>query len=90
MPEQHDCGTEFANGKPTATAQLEARETGELIAEAVAALPREQREVFILKAYEEMTYPQIARTLERPVGTVKSQMRHALRKLRGRLQLLMD
>jgi RNA polymerase sigma-70 factor (ECF subfamily) len=88
--ERHDDGAEHENGGPTVPSQLEAKETGELIANAVATLPREQREVFVLKAYEEMTYPQIARMLDRPVGTVKSQMRYALRKLQGRLQALRD
>jgi len=81
---------ERQNGGPGVSDRLEAKETGERIARAVATLPPEQREVFILKAYEDMSYPEIARALNRPVGTVKSQMRYALQKLRGSLQALME
>ncbi len=61
------------------------KEIGEHIARAVGRLPADQREVFILKTYEELTYPQIADALGRPLGTVKSQMRLALSKLRADL-----
>jgi DNA-directed RNA polymerase specialized sigma24 family protein len=44
----------------------------------------------VLKAYEEMSYPEIARLLDRSVGTVKSQMRYALQKLRGTLRELAE
>ena len=73
------------NGAPQVSSVLELKEAGERIARAVAVLPEAQREVFMLKAYEEMKYPEIARVLQRPIGTVKSQMRYALRKLRGEL-----
>jgi RNA polymerase sigma-70 factor (ECF subfamily) len=62
------------------------REIGARIAAAVGRLPAEQREVFVLRAYEELTYDEIARVTDRPVGTVKSQMRLAVRKLRGALR----
>ena len=63
----------------------ESTELGRRIAAAVGVLPAEQREVFVLKAYEELSYPQIAEALGRPLGTVKSQMRLALGKLRADL-----
>ena len=81
--EEIDC--EVENGARQASAVLELKEAGERIARAVAALPRAQREVFVLKAYEDMKYPEIAQALQRPLGTVKSQMRYALRKLRDEL-----
>jgi len=65
-------------------------EVGERIALAVQGLPLEQREVFVLKAYDEMSYPDIARALGRPLGTVKSQMRLALVKLRTALHDLAE
>lgn len=61
------------------------QEVGERIARAVGRLPADQREVFLLKTYEELSYPQIASALGRPLGTVKSQMRLALAKLRADL-----
>ena len=63
----------------------ELAEIGDRVAGAVGELPWEQREVVILKTYEEMNYREIAELLGRPLGTVKSQMRLALGKLRGRL-----
>jgi RNA polymerase sigma-70 factor (ECF subfamily) len=66
----------------------EAEEVRERIAQAVAALPEAQREVLVLKIYEDLSYAEIARVVNRSVGTVKSQMRYALGKLRGRLHEL--
>ena len=71
-----------ANGGPLPSSSLASEAIGRRIAAAVADLPSEQREVFVLKAYEEMSYPEIAAMLGRPVGTVKSQMRYALEKMR--------
>jgi RNA polymerase sigma-70 factor (ECF subfamily) len=64
----------------------ERTELGERVAQAVATLPPGQHEVFILRVYEEMDYRQIAEALGRPLGTVKSQMRLALGKMRMALQ----
>lgn len=61
-------------------------EIGERIAAAVATLPDTQREVFVLKVYQELKYEQIAGILGRPLGTVKTQMRAALQKLRRELR----
>jgi RNA polymerase sigma-70 factor (ECF subfamily) len=61
-------------------------EIGHRIERAVDALPIEQREVFVLKTYHDMTYAEIAATLDHPAGTVKSRMRLALRKLRAELR----
>jgi len=81
---------EHANGSPGPDAAAASREVGTLIADAVGELPHEQREVFILKVYHDMTYPEIAEATRRPLGTVKSQMRLALRKLREKLRALAD
>ena len=61
-------------------------EIGRHVARAVDALPEAQREVLVLKVYEGMSYPDIALAVNRPEGTVKSQMRLALQKLRHELQ----
>jgi RNA polymerase sigma-70 factor, ECF subfamily len=60
----------------------EQAEVGGRIADAVAGLPSEQREVFLMKVYDDMNYREIAEALGRPLGTVKSQMRLALVKMR--------
>ena len=50
--------------------------------EALMELRPEEQEVFLLRQNGELTYEQIAEMAQRPVGTVKTQMRSALQKLR--------
>jgi len=55
------------------------------IRRAVASLPAHHRLVFTLAHDESLSYSEIARILEIPVGTVKSRMSAAVRMLRERL-----
>jgi RNA polymerase sigma-70 factor (ECF subfamily) len=48
----------------------------------LSRLPREQREVLMLAAVEEMRYEEIAAVLSIPVGTVMSRLSRAREKLR--------
>jgi RNA polymerase sigma-70 factor, ECF subfamily len=66
----------------------ESGEIAERIAGAVAKLPDDQRTVFVMREYEGMTYAEVAQAVDRPVGTVKSQMRLALQKMRTHLHAL--
>jgi RNA polymerase sigma-70 factor (ECF subfamily) len=52
------------------------------VRDAVLVLRSEEREVFLLRQNGELTYEEIADTVDRPVGTVKTQMRSALQKLK--------
>ena len=52
---------------------------------AIAALPAEQREVFLLREYEGVAFAEIAAITGAPVPTVKSRMRYALEALRRTL-----
>jgi len=52
---------------------------------ALGALPAEQREVLLLGIVEGMTHSEIATRTGRPLGTVKTQMRRGLRKVRSLL-----
>jgi len=65
-------------------------EISECIAEAITSLPPSQREVFIMKVYEQITFREIAEVLGRPTPTVKSQMMLAIQKLRPLLERLVD
>jgi RNA polymerase sigma-70 factor (ECF subfamily) len=49
---------------------------------AVAALPDPYREVVILRFFGELSLEEIARQTERPLGTVKTQLRRGLLRLR--------
>lgn len=52
---------------------------------AIAALPEEQREVFLLREYEGIPFAEIAEITGAPLPTVKSRMRYALEALRKAL-----
>jgi len=54
---------------------------------ALSDLRPEEREIFLLRQNSDMTYDQIADLRQAPVGTVKTQMRSALHKLRAVLQV---
>lgn len=51
----------------------------------VEALPDEQREVFLLRAYAELTFAEIAEMTDVSIGTAKSRMRLATQDLKKRL-----
>jgi len=61
---------------------VEERETLGQVRQALMQLRPEEKEVFLLRQNGELTYEQIAELRNRPVGTVKTQMRSALQKLR--------
>lgn len=56
------------------------------VREALAALPDEQREVIVLKEYEELTFLEIAEILDAPLSTVKTRLYRGLGNLRSRLE----
>ena len=58
---------------------------GEALWQLVQTLPRRQREVIVLRYYEELTEAEAATALNISVGTVKSQASRALATLRQRL-----
>jgi RNA polymerase sigma-70 factor (ECF subfamily) len=62
--------------------QLEARETLERLAAALAALPLAQREAFLLHHEAEMSVAQIAAATASGVEAAKSRLRYAMGKLR--------
>ena len=65
-----------------AGAALEDEESLRLLRSAIADLRAEEKEVFLLRQNGSLTYEQIAEIRQAPVGTVKTQMRSALGKLR--------
>ena len=64
---------------------LEKKEAVEALRQAVLALREEEKDVFLLRQNGDLTYEQIAEIRDAPVGTVKTQMRSALQKLREQL-----
>lgn len=61
---------------------LEDQEALERLRKAIGDLRQEEKEVFLLRQNGDLTYEQIAEIRQAPVGTVKTQMRTALIKLR--------
>jgi RNA polymerase sigma-70 factor (ECF subfamily) len=61
---------------------LEDQEALDRLRLAITQLRQEEKEVFLLRQNGELTYEQIAEIRSAPVGTVKTQMRTALIKLR--------
>jgi len=57
----------------------------EHLIEAIDSLPEQQKSCFVLSEIRNMSYAEVAETLEIPVGTVKSRMHNALKKLRNTL-----
>lgn len=81
-------GEEEMYAAPT-TSTSEALEQQEQILrlrKAIRTLRVEEQEIFLLRQNGEMTYEQIAEIRSVPVGTVKTQMRTALQKLRKILE----
>ncbi len=62
------------------------RLTGELLQRLIDRLPPEQRMVVLLKMYDQLTFEEIAKAMDRPLSTVLSRMRYALQKLHQWMQ----
>jgi RNA polymerase sigma-70 factor (ECF subfamily) len=67
---------------PSPAMTLELKESVERLRKAILLLRDEEKEVFLLRQNGELTYEQIAELRHCPVGTIKTQMRSALEKLR--------
>ncbi|HET7262322.1 MAG TPA: sigma-70 family RNA polymerase sigma factor [Casimicrobiaceae bacterium] len=65
------------------------RSDAKVLAEALAGLPLVFREVLILREMEELSYKEIARVVDAPIGTVMSRLARARAMLQGSPQLRM-
>lgn len=77
-----------AIGDPLAA--LDANERASRVVAALDTVPDEQREVLELAYFEGLSQTEIAERLVLPLGTVKTRVRLALRKLRDRLDALRE
>jgi RNA polymerase sigma-70 factor, ECF subfamily len=62
------------------------REHADAVQAALAQLPQPQREVVVLKIWGELTFAQVAQTLEESINTVASRYRYALEALRKNIK----
>lgn len=65
---------ELPSQERDAYGDLRNRERGEAIRRAVEELPWEYRELIVLRHFGELSYDEIARTKEMPLGTVKNKL----------------
>jgi len=86
LDELEEGGAAMPVAGPTALDLLQERDTSRLIAQAIEALPDEQREVIILKEYQGLTFLEIAQMLDVPISTVKTRLYRGLDQLRSRLE----
>ena len=74
-PGQEDMGTwEFPTSDPSPYADLRNQERGEAIQEAIERLPWDYRELIILRHFAELSYDEIAKLKDMPLGTVKNKL----------------
>jgi len=71
---------------PSALELVEASDLSRVVADAVATLPDEQREVIVLKEYQDLTFLEISEVLDLPVSTVKTRLYRGLGQLRQNLE----
>ena len=77
-----------ADGDPFMDADAAERRT--VVIAALADLPAEQREALELGYFGGLSQTEIAERTGQPLGTIKTRMRLAMQKLRGRLQVLRE
>lgn len=81
-----EVGTPIENPHESAAA----RELEEAVRSAIMKLPEGQRDVMLLKEFENLTYQEIADVLQCSVGTVKSRFHYAFLTLKDMLAPLAD
>jgi RNA polymerase sigma-70 factor (ECF subfamily) len=77
-----------AEGDPSMNTEAAERRT--VVLAALAELPAEQREALELGYFAGLSQTEIAERTGQPLGTIKTRMRLAMQKLRGRLQVLRE
>ena len=76
----------LTDSHPGPEALLFQTERTALVQKAILSLPDASRVVLVLREYEEMSYHEIADTLDIPVGTVMSRLNYARKVLKEKLQ----
>jgi RNA polymerase sigma-70 factor (ECF subfamily) len=79
---------ELEADQETALEELESRELGAAIEQAIAKLRPEYRACIMLRHVEDRSYEEIAATLDLPLGTVKTYIHRARHELRKALEPL--
>ena len=88
LQEELDRSSQALNGalviaQSTPSQSVARREQSVILANALARLPADYREVMILHHFEELSFPEVARRMERSVGSVEKLWIRALENLRS-------
>jgi RNA polymerase sigma-70 factor (ECF subfamily) len=70
---------------PEGAEPAELRELNKRLRKAISELPEKQRAVFILRHFHELPHAEIAKIMDRDVGTIKANYFQAIQKLRAKL-----
>ncbi len=73
--------TNMLSGGNEPQRESDQEELRKLVADAVAALPAQQKQVFVLRFYEELSYEEIAQVMHRSMGAMKANYFHAMKKI---------
>jgi RNA polymerase sigma-70 factor (ECF subfamily) len=76
----------LATSEPTPEVMLTSQERANWVQKAVLSLPPACRAVLVLREYEDLSYQEIASTLNIPIGTVMSRLNYARTLLRETLK----
>jgi len=79
-----DDAAQIGSPEMPADRRLQGKEDSALLRRALAALPREKRDVLVMSRFQELKYEEIASVLNCEVGTVKVRVYRALRELGDR------
>jgi RNA polymerase sigma-70 factor (ECF subfamily) len=77
-------------GEGDASMETESMERRTIVLAALSELPSEQREALELGYYGGLSQSEIAERTGQPLGTIKTRMRLAMQKLKGRLLILRE
>jgi RNA polymerase sigma-70 factor (ECF subfamily) len=79
----------YASDETNPEKELEKQESQQFLEKALSELNMDDREILTLKEFEDMSYQEIADTLDIPIGTVMSRLYYARKKLAKKLQEVM-
>ena len=72
--------------EPGPLEELEKEEAAEMVRDVVTDLPPHHRDVLLLRFMEDLSYEEIAEEMDCSIGTVKSRIHYALKKVGSRLR----
>lgn len=79
--------TSLRSNEKTADEEMESRERTKLLEEAIKSLPEQQRAVFNMRYYDNLSYEEISQIMNKSTGGMKANYFHAIKKIEKFLKL---